>query len=303
MKRMRALLSFLMVTLLMVGMFAGCSKAPSAGNNATTPTDNTEATISQDPVGSLMVNAGAIVELFYNAEGLIVDAEGKNSEGINIMDNDPQLLGVTCADAMAELLPHFMAVKGLEKNNNAVLLKSTPGSDENSETFMADITAALEKAAQEKSLALQIFAVSAGDLNANGEMTVQQAKEFLFAVLNIKNSDDYSLISTSQTIQGSYAFQITLPNVTENYQVNAMNGDIMDSDVDDSFFDGNTEDFEEEELPVAPEGDDNNAEPTEGANVDATPTEGANVDATPTEAIVTETEPVENGSDIEIELT
>lgn len=273
MKRMRALLSFLLVTLLMVGMFAGCNKAPNAGNDATTPADNTENKLSMDPVGSFVVNAGAILELFYNADGLIIDAVGKNSDGINILDTDPQLLGIPCTDAIAALLPHFMAMNTLEKNNNAVLIKSAPSSNETSETFMEDLTAALEDAAKEKSLTLEIFAVSANDLNAIGEMTVQHAKNFLFAVLGIQADDNYALMSTNQTVQGSYAFQITLKNITENYQVNALTGDIMDSDVDDSFFDGATDDIDPEH-PQEPD----STEPTEDANDNASADNGVDIE-------------------------
>ena len=247
MKHWRIALSVLLVAILMAGMFTGC-KNDTVTPDASTSADNTEPNISRTPVGSFVINGGAIIELSYNAEGLVVDAVGKNSAGITIMDAEPQLFGISCQDAVVTLLPHLNALKNLQENNYAVLLKSTPDSNEPSETFMTELSDALAQAATNQGLTLQIFALNCKDLNIHGEMTSTQARNFLLAVLAYGEDDFESLIATSYSVQGSYAFQITTKHLTEDYLVNALNGDVMEGSVDESFFDSNDEDIDIE-LP------------------------------------------------------
>ena len=258
MKYFRITLSLLLVTILMAGMFTGCKNDPESTDTTALP-DNTEPQISRDPVGSFVINGGAILELFYNAEGLIVDVASKNSAGTTILDTDPQIFGVGCNEAVLELLPHLNALDHLKNNNYAVLLKSTPGSKEPSETFLTDIEKALQQAATAQELTLKIFALNAKDLNADGEMTASQAKDFLLTVLSLTGDDFDSLDATNQTVQGSYAFQIVVKDLTEGYLVNALTGDIMEGSVDDSFFD-NADIDHESELPEETQGDE--TEPT-----------------------------------------
>ena len=167
------------------------------------------------------------------------------------MDNDPAIFGVNCADAVVVLVPHFAALKLSNNSSPALLLKSTPGSKEPSENFLTDMTDAVQAAANALSLDLHIIALNIKDLNANSEMTASQAKDLLFTVLSIGEGDYISLNATTQPVQGSYAFQIVQKNVTEDYLVNALTGDIMEGSVDNSFFDGGEEDLDMEiELPV-----------------------------------------------------
>ncbi len=250
MKHLRIVLSLLLALVLTAGMLAGCKNDPATENTTGQP-DDTEAQISRQPVGSFVVNCGAILELVYNEDGLIIDATGKNSDGNAILDNDPAIFGVSCADAVVELVPHFATLKLSNNSSSAMLLKSAPGSKEPSETFLTDMVAAVQNAANALTLDLHIFALNAKDLNANGEMTATQAKDLLLTVLSIGEDDYLSLNVTNQPVLGSYAFQIAQKNVTEDYLVNALTGDIMEGSVDSSFFDGGEENLDVEiELPT-----------------------------------------------------
>lgn len=262
MKHLRIALSVLMVALLMAGMFTGC-KNDTATPDASTSADNTESNISRNPVGSFVINGGAIIELSYNAEGLVVDAVGKNSAGITIMDAEPQIFGISCKDAVVTLLPHLNAVNNLQENNYAVLLKSTPDSKEPSETFMTEIGEALEQAASNQGLSLKVFALSCSDLNAHGEITPTQARNFLLAVLAYTEDSFDSLIATAYPVDGSYAFQIITKHLQEDYLVNALNGDIMEGSVDESFFDISDTDIEIE----LPEGIQDEEDPSQDSGI------------------------------------
>lgn len=250
MKHLRIALSLLLVVLFTAGMFTGCKNAPDTTDTTASQPDNTENQILRDPVGSFIVNAGAILELVYNADGLIVDAVSKNAAATTILDNEPQIFGVSSTDAVLELLPHFAALENLEKNGYAVLLKTVPGSKEPSEDFLTDIAAKLQEAAEGQKLNLHIFAINGKDLNTNGELTAAQAQAFLLKVLSITEDINYSLTATNQTVQGNYAFQVSIRNVTSDYLVNALTGDIMEGAVDSSFFDGFEDTLDDEsELP------------------------------------------------------
>lgn len=255
MKNFRTVLSCLLVMLLTAGMFTGCKNDPDVANTTDAQSESTENEISREPVGSFIVNAGAILELFYNADGLIVDATSKNAAATTILDADPDIFGLSCTDAVLVLLPHFTALENLQNNGYAVLLKSTPGSKEPDEAFLTDVAAALQDTASSQELTLHIFAFNAKDLNTDGEMTAAQAQSFLLKVLSLTEDIDYSLNATNHTIQGSYAFQVSLNNVTEDYLVNALTGDVMEGSVDSSFFDNDILDAEAE-LPEETQADD-----------------------------------------------
>lgn len=236
---LRKLFAVLMSAVMLLGLLAGCNNAGNAGTTAAT-----EDTTMANPIasGMLVVNANASVNVSYDNNGLVLELEGIDDNGKELVSEYQDYLGESCSTVVCTLIKNSSAV-GYLTESNYVMIKQAVGSQLPGTNFMEELTtdakAALE--AVKSSALLLVFAEK--DLDENGYINLESAKALTLASLKLDNFDSFN--GTTAPVNGVYSFHVTAGTLEEDLLVDAVTGSvytgILNTNDEDVNLDGDDE--------------------------------------------------------------
>lgn len=223
----KKLIAIVMSTIMLLGIFAGCNKAP-ADQGSTETTGNVITT----PIakGMLVLNAGASVNISYDGDGLVLNVEGADDNGSILASEYEDYLGKPCAEAVVDLVRNAIGADYLNSESNDIIIKQAVGSALPGSNFLETVVADAKAAAEAANVQPTMIQITEAELDEDGYINLEKAKELLLAELNITEFD--TLDGTTAPIDGSYCFAITVGDMEGTYIINGVTGDVFEGVLD-----------------------------------------------------------------------
>lgn len=256
---MKKIFAILLSATLLLSLFVGCGKK---AENTPTSTDDTVAT--PVAVGMLVLNAGAAVNISYDSDGLVLHVEGADDDGTTLAGAYTGYLGKPVAEAVCDLIGQSAVNDFLSTETGFVMMKVAHGSTIPGSTFLETLRSEAQSAVKQYSPA-KVFLLTKADLDSDGYINLDAAKELLLAYLVLETFD--TLDGTVKPVEGLYSFAVTTENMNARFIVDAVTGSVYQGELaqvdygdvylgDESDFAGATEEpipTEDLTVPATPE--------------------------------------------------
>ncbi len=228
---LRTFLLSMAVTALLFGILTGCNRNP--GEQAD-PSGTTQEIYYPVPVGTLILNANAGVEITYDAEGLVLNITGTDINGTALATEYNDYYGKTCPEVVKDLIQDSISTGLLDADVHTVSLLQTPDSLLPGTAFLETVITQAQAGVATAEAETSVTVIIAEELDADGNMNEDAAKRLLLAYLGVDSSTE--LKAVSQTAKGSYTYDVQLDGTENRYSIDAATGKITDylSESDDS---------------------------------------------------------------------
>ena len=234
----KSLLAVLLITALLISILPGCK------NTESTETTNSAVVDANDIAGSVLINAGAVVEIMYNSAGTVLQIEGIGKDGLTVAPSLQNCSGMSCANAAYEVIIKCADNKYLPTNAQTVLVKFVKDSVIPHDNFITDVASK----AQEALPNIPITQVRSEDLDSRGYIGADKIKDLLELYLASPVVPTFE--GSLKPANGVYFLCANIDNTLSYYTVNAVTGEIADcsqADYEMDFYSIHID--EEEELP------------------------------------------------------
>lgn len=215
-------------------MMTGCNKPAQTTSGSNSQLDNDNA------VGSLLLSVNPEIEIEYDKNGNVLELDGLNDDGLNILNSYKDFVGRPCKEVVRELVAKIdeagyfeNTVSGNEKN---IIIKLDPESDIIDDNFLNSIADEVRTVVGERHIGSNAVAVDKDDYDDNykdkGYINAQTAEEILKTQLN---RSDIKFIEKDYDIDdGKYEIEFILDGKEYEYEVDAATGKVLEVDVDNN---------------------------------------------------------------------
>lgn len=208
-------LSVLLTLTLCLCLFAGC------GNDQPgTSVENGEE--APPTVGMVVFNAGAAMEICYNAEGLVYSVAGVDENGIIISDRLSNYIDQPCASVVKKLADLCIEAGFLTEETPAIIVKQTIGSILPNEDFFHEVTIDLRGLLEN----VPVIIIPETSLNENGLINFEAAKDLVANYLKLEDASN--ITGDSTPVQGLYAMSLPSSLRVLLYTVDAHTGTVTE---------------------------------------------------------------------------
>ena len=217
---MRKILAVLMSAVMLLGLLAGCNNA---GNAETGATEDTSTMANPIASGMLVVNANGTVNVSYDSDGLVLNLEGADDNGNELVAEYPDFLGEPCAEVVCTLIKNS-SVAGYLAESNYVMIKQAVGSQLPGTNFLEELTTDAKAALETVKSSALLLVLGEEDLDENGYINLESAKELSLAYLKLDAFDSFD--GSTAPVNGTYGFNITAGALDEDLLVDAVTGSV-----------------------------------------------------------------------------
>ena len=198
--------ALLMCAVLLLGILAGCNKAP-ANNTAATDTETYTAPSGDifeeyTPAGTLYITFGAAVEIIYDDTGLALQITGTNQVGKVLAEAVQNQLGRGCV-FVARALIRYASDNKLIGDARSVALRLGEGDVAPSSDFMSTIATDCQYLADEECTNLRMYVLVDDRLNEDSNLTAAIAKTLAARFLSVEEA---ALTGGDAIVDGVYTF-------------------------------------------------------------------------------------------------
>ena len=207
-------------------LFTGCMSAqekPAAASN-----QNQQSAAA----GTMLLSVNPEIEIDCDDKGKVLEIEGKNDDGKNVVKGYTSYEGKDCEAVVKELVEKIYeggyfekTVGGHEKN---IVVKLAEGSKYPDDDFLEDVAEGVRGVVKNCHLESSAITVDEDDYAENGYIGLEKAKELVLAQLGLKEATftdrEYSLDD------GVYELEFTANGVEYEFEVNAVTGKILEAD-------------------------------------------------------------------------
>lgn len=266
---LRKLFAVLMSAVLLLGLLAGCN---SSGAGSTESTSGTEDTSVATPIASglLVVNANGAVNVSYDKDGLVLELEGIDENGIELVGEYENYLGESCSDVVCTLIKSSSAA-GYLAESNYVVIKQAVGSQLPGTNFMDELTTDAQAALDTVNSSAALMVITEEDLDDDGYINLETAKALTLAHLKLENFDLFD--GSAAPVDGVYGFNVTAGTLDVDLLVDAVTGAVWEGVLDTG-----DDDLLDDDV------DEVGTEPVVGEDVSENSTTAPSEDTTPTES-------------------
>lgn len=236
---MKRSIALLISCLMVAGLFTGCGNTATGGETTTAPTTGAGDTVTAESAGTLLVNAGAIMTVTYDAEGSAVKVEGVNDNGKELVEEYESYLGSACAQVISRFIKDSV-MRDYMFDINHVVVKVNKGSVLPGTKFLVNIETSAKDALHTAYSTAALVMITEENLDHNGDIDLVAAKVLVEKFLQVETLD--SIDGTDAPIDGLYAFTVRYGDWEEQVLVNAVTGGVAQGTLDET-----EEDFEESE--------------------------------------------------------
>ena len=210
---MKKIITLLIVVVMIVGVFAGCGKTASDGDETTqAPIPGPEDIAAVNGAGTVLVNAGAVITMIYDAEGIVVKLVGANDSGKELVSGYESLQGSSCAEVVTQCIKDGLLQEDIFDINH-VVVKLSKGSALPGEKFIENIEAAAQDTLSKFSTAALLVMITEENLDHNGNIDLATAKLLVEKFLKQEKLDSFD--GTDVPLNGFYAFEVVCGELEE----------------------------------------------------------------------------------------
>lgn len=184
--------------------------------------------------GTVLLSADPEIEVEYDKDGLVLEVEGLNESGDNVVKDVKDYQGKDCRTAVSELVRDIYddgyfegTVEGHTRN---IVLKLEEGSVYVSDEFLPGVADGVRETIQECGVDTKVITVSEGDLDNAGYIGQNKAKELLLAQLGLDSASFHD--HEYELDDGVYEFEFTAGGAEYEYEVDARTGKVLEADTD-----------------------------------------------------------------------
>ena len=243
----KSFLTVLLAAILLLSILPGCKNTEATETTVPVVVDN------NDIAGVIMVNAGAPVEIMYDSTGSVLLIEGYGEKGLALATTLRGYVGISCADAVYNVITKSREGKHLPINTSTVILKFAKDSVIPDDTFINNV---LDKA-QTAIPGLPITQIIDKDLDTSGYIGADKATELL--ELYLASPVIPEINGRLKPTKGIYYLSASIEKELSYYTLNAITGDIAPCTKEDyendyySIYTDEEESFRQEETFVTEE--------------------------------------------------
>lgn len=229
-------------------------------------TENASGSPITKTIGSLLLSINPEIEIGYDENGMVLSLEGENEDGKKVLSEYTDYKGKTCETVIDELVKKIYAdgyfekkVDGHEKN---IIIKLEDDSVCPDESFMENLEQTLQDSITECRLTSAPILIDEKDLDTNGLITPEKAKEIVLSQLGLSDAQFIKVFFDPE--DQTYEMKFTVDDITYEFEVNASNGKVIESETDtaDDIDDGtdsdtdDTDDDDSDDMDDDPSDDD-----------------------------------------------
>ena len=172
---------------------AAASKTPGTAPTAAAAPSVEETAAFAKAAGSVLLSVNPEIEIEYDGRGLVTGLEGKNDDGKTVVSGYEDYQGKECRTVVSELVREIyesgyfdQTVGGHEKN---IVVKLTEGSADLDDDFLEDMAEGVRQAVKTCNIDAKPISVSRNDLDSNGLIGLEKAKEIVLSQLGLTEAD------------------------------------------------------------------------------------------------------------------
>lgn len=249
-------------------LLTACNKTPAT---QTTPATTDPVIKDPTPVGMLILNAGASMNISYDVDGMVLKLSGNNEEGTQLSENYADYLGKSCSAAAKELVEASAKAGYLTPNVKNIVIKQSIRSQLPGEFFLETIENEVKAAASAAGSTAAITVIDESGLDGKGYLTLATVKALLCNELGVEQLDKY--YGDRVPNDGIFICTAEVAGVQSYHKIDAVTGLITEATAeellgdpfgdDESFEDDITEDEYFEETTITEEPTESNEVPEE----------------------------------------
>ena len=216
-------ISLVLAVLLLLSLFAGCTAKTAITRKAH------NAPKEEKAFGKLLLSVNPEIEIEYDEEGIVVELEGKNDEGREIVKKYRDLVGKDSETVVKELVQEIYNSGYFDNtiagNSRNIIVKLEDGSSYPDNGFLERVVAGVREAVNANNISSETIAVDKTNLNKDGLIGIEKAKEIVLTQLGIKDAvfhdQEYDLED------GVYEFEFVANGMEYEYEVDAVTGKVV----------------------------------------------------------------------------
>lgn len=269
---MKKFITAMLAVVMALCLLAGCGNDPAPKSTDPTIQDS-------KPTGMLVLSTAASFSITYDSEGLVLNIDGNNDAGIELVDAYADYLGKACTTVVKELIAASSEAGYLSADVKNIVIKQSIRSQLPGTNFLESIASEVKAAAETAGSLAAVMLIDESKLDELGYINLETAKALLCNELGVEALDAYYGNETPD--EGSYLCTVEVAGTQTSHNIDAFTGLITEATEDELLGDPEGE----ETYPVI-----ENTEP----NTEETIESDLAVDATlPDPTATEETEPSE----------
>ena len=242
---MKKLFDVCLACVMTLCLFAGCNNEP-APQPQTTPDTTDTAVKTPVTVGTLMLTAGASVNISYDADGLVSNVEGADSDGSVLAEKYTDYLGKACSVAIAELIDASAKEGFLTPHVKNIVIKRYLRSQAPTDFFMETLETEAKTAIAAAGSAAAVVLIQADEMDEHGYITLATVKKLLSNQLGVEQLDKY--YGSAVPVDGVYICTVEIAGVQSYHKIDAFTCQITEATAEELLGDpeNNDESFEDD---------------------------------------------------------
>lgn len=217
---MKKIIALLLVAVMAMGVFAACGK--DSGNDTPTHAEGFENMQTPEAAGSLLINAAATLSITYGADGLVLNMEGINDDGVELVQMyAEEHFGSSCTDVVNQVVIDCVQ-KNYMFDTNYVVIKQNKGSALPGTNFLDSVESAAQRALDTVESKAALVLITEENVSEEGYIDLVTTKVLVEKYLGIEKLDGFD--GTDKPIDGMYAFDVTYDDMEERVSVDAITG-------------------------------------------------------------------------------
>lgn len=222
MKKATKILALTMCFVMLLGILAGCGGKDDTSSSTTPTKDHSVPEI----IGTVMLNVNACVDISFDAEGRVLNLLEVDSDAYELLSEYAGYLESSCAEVVKELVELSIDKELLTSDFNNIIIMQRPGAQLPSESFLTDLAAEAEKAAD---ISVNVTVITAADLDEEGNIGADMAYDLLLNTLNVDSFDFFE--ASEEPIDGTYAYVVSAGAQYGEYLVDIATGYVYEGTV------------------------------------------------------------------------
>lgn len=228
----------------MVLSMAGCSFNVSLG-------EAPEETSVKNPkaAGKLLLSVNPEIEIEYDDGGIVLEVEGRNDDGKEILMTKDEYVGKDCKTVANELVKRIYEAGYFENtvdgNARNIVIKVEEGKAD--EGFLKGVAEGVKEAVDDYSIGSKAMVVEEKDTDRKGFIGLEKAKEIVLAQLGFDEADFYD--REYELDDGVYELEFSVNGIEYEYEIDARTGKVIEAekDRDDDRYGDDNDDWDDDD--------------------------------------------------------